>query len=221
MQITELTDSDLTASLGSRDEFRMTGLISAHDRSVINAIKPNLETGPWIAGGAAMAWFRGEQLHGAMVDYPTLTDIDVYFASQDQLHATQQAMSNFNESQATKYQTKNAETFLFFQNTAYCWKIQFITRQFYSSVDSVLAAFDFTCCGVATDGASFKLLPGAAQDLNAKVLNINKFNPDSALQRTLKYWSYGYTPSPALIELLSTDSQLRTNFTGHTEYDGI
>ena len=196
-------------------------MIPDNDSFVVNSvIKPNLKTGPWIAGGAAMCWFNGSNTISGN-NFPLMQDIDVFFANVDQLTKVTQRIMEYNScSILSPYETSNAKTYQFELNGQRdYWKIQLIQRTFFNSAEEVLNNFDFVCCGIATDGEQYVTLPNAAKDLKEKVLNIHRYNPLTVLPRTIKYWAYGFTPSPELINLIGSDTLLTTNFAGHTDYD--
>jgi len=195
-------------------------MVALVDLFVLQTISPDLETGPWIAGGAAMCWFNGGTMSSLDdADFPTMQDIDVFFASEAQYNTVRSKLVNLNSSRETPFFTTNAETFKFRTPGNQYWKVQLIKRSFFKSVTDVLDTFDFVCCGFATDGTKYVTLPNAAKDLNKKVLNVHRYNPQSALSRTVKYWAYGFKPSADLINRIANDSNVITNFAGYTDYD--
>ncbi len=192
------------------------------DSFAIRTIAPNLETGPWIAGGTAMSWFLGQSVSRQVnSDFSLLQDIDVFCANEEQLKTVRQALINTTRSVECPFVTKNAETYKFKSYGGdQVWKIQLITCNFFDSAESLIDSFDFVCCGIATDGKKFVMLPGAGKDINSKTLRINRYNPNTILPRALKYWSMGWTPTPELIEKISNDSSIDTMLAGKGgEYD--
>ncbi|CAB4130107.1 hypothetical protein UFOVP116_273 [uncultured Caudovirales phage] len=204
-------------------------MINNCDKTIVDLIKPSIAIGPWIAGGAAMCWFQGGHLHAPRHDN-LIQDIDVFFANDEQLSEVRHRLCQHNYSTAPAFISKNAETFTFRSvedfNTSgsfskeEVWKVQLIKRKFYTSVHEVLENFDFVCCSIATDGKQFVSLPNTAKDLNARVLNVNKYNPETSLPRTLKYWAYGFEPSAELIDKIAQDENININFAGYSDYDG-
>jgi hypothetical protein len=202
-------------------------MIPTADQVILQLISPNLETGPWIAGGAAMHWFNGGTISSIdCADFPTMQDIDVFFASEAQYNSVKSKLGNLNLSKELPFTSNNADTFKFIsidncgrQSSNRYWKVQLIKRSFFNSVTGVLDTFDFVCCGFATDGKKYVTLPNAAKDLNKKVLNIHRYTPESAVSRTVKYWAYGFKPSADLINRITNDSNVVTNFAGYTDYD--
>lgn len=192
-----------------------------YDTFAINTISPNLETGPWIAGGAAMSWFlNGTVGYDSRSDFSTLQDIDVFCANAMQLNSVRDRVVSANTCKDRPFVTKNAETYKFKTHAGIQWKIQLITCNFFDSAESILNSFDFVCCGIATDGKKYALLPNAAKDLTDKVLNVNRYNSTTVLARTLKYWSMGFTPSASLVEQINEDSALETKLEGKgSNYD--
>ena len=198
--------------------------LTTFDQQVIETIKPCFETGPWIAGGAAMSWFNGENVSGLLTDFSILTDVDVFCSSMQQFTEVLDRVKNANCSQESSIHTDNAVTIYFRPNgvsDSLICKLQIIKVRFFESVDQLLENFDFTCCGIATDGLTFKLLPNAAKDLNSRTLNINNYNPETVLNRIFKYWSYGFTPSKELIQKITSDSSIKKYFGGSTDYDAL
>jgi hypothetical protein len=187
-----------------------------YDFFAINTIAPNLETGPWIAGGAAMKWFLGENVGRKTnyEDFSSLHDIDVFCANNEQLVQVRERLIKTNVCTERPYVTDNAETYKFKSYNDTQWKIQLVVCKFFDSAESLLDAFDFVCCGIATDGNKYIMLPNAASDLNNKILNINRYNPTTVLARTLKYWSMGFTPSLELVEKISSDTTVETKLDG-------
>ena len=45
------------------------------DRRVLNLVNPNIENGPWIAGGSVIRWMQGLSMN-------SFSDIDVFFHDQ-------------------------------------------------------------------------------------------------------------------------------------------
>lgn len=56
------------------------------DAQMIELISPNLETGPWICGGAALSWYNNKPAG--------LSDIDVFFASEEQFRTHTEKFSD-------------------------------------------------------------------------------------------------------------------------------
>ena len=194
-------------------------MISTTDKAIIKIINPNLATGPWIAGGAVMTWFEGGTLRST--NFPTAQDIDVFFADPDQFEFTKQQLVKNNSVRHLPFVSDNAETYQFElpdSITNACWKVQLIKKNYFKSTAEILHNFDFTCCGFATDGNKYTMLPNAAKDLNNKVLHINRYNSETILSRTIKYWIAGFEPGADVREALAS-ADIQTNFSGHTDYD--
>lgn len=173
-----------TASLIKQGEFNR----------VIEHIQPNLEHGPWIAGGAARSlWLK---------DFDSINDIDVFFANQEQYDNLRHKWTNHERSYPepvgtfwsdwfTKITTANATTFQNSKDSTF--DIQFIKRRFYTSAQDVISDFDFTCCQVVTDGKDFVFADYAREDIMASRLRVHQFHPESYLPRYLRYLVYGYS----------------------------
>lgn len=175
----------------------------------------NLQTGPWIAGGAALTWFQGNTV---------TSDIDIFFQDEDQWEAfrlafienyryTQQVNSDFESlylcdkpisissdfGYSVVSETENALT-MQIKGT----QIQLI-KKFSKSITDVFDSFDFDVCKFATDGESFHPFDRALDDLSKKILHSEKFTP-SLLSRVMKYTTYGFIPDRHTLELIKINS---------------
>jgi hypothetical protein len=196
--------------------------IPKSDQELHTFIEPNLDTGPWIAGGAALRWYEGKSLD----DH----DVDIFCSSQEQYDNVNNKIYARCIDDPTAYcitklfETDNASTLridkivknsdsLFGLNgIAISWKIQLIKKFMPANLDELLDKFDISVCKVATDFKKFKVNPEAARDIKAKRLYFpNGFKPDS-LKRIVKYNAYGYTPDPDIWDKLFQVEGLVTKF---------
>lgn len=172
----------------------------------------NLQTGPWIAGGAALTWFQGN---------PVTSDIDIFFQDEVQWEAFRLALIEkcrgarqandvygsppriFLIGVDLKYSvicdTENALT-IKLENT----QIQLI-KKFSKSITDVFDSFDFDVCKFATDGDHYIHIDRALDDLSKKILHSEKFKP-SLLSRIMKYTTYGFIPDRHTLELIKINS---------------
>jgi hypothetical protein len=185
------------------------------DSIIYDLIQPDLEHGPWIAGGSVLRWFQNLPITGH--------DIDVFCASTVQYenlltNITHISQSNRNPTSRlvlnTLFQSDNAVTFKLivltplnedkdtsffnFDNTGIEYKIQIIKKYMPRNLDELMSKFDISVCRMATDCKKFHVTPEALRDLKDKKLVFPQgLKPDS-LKRLIKYYSYGFKPSPEL-----------------------
>lgn len=70
-------------------------LVPYRDRAIVDLIAPNLENGPWIAGGACIKWFNKQHVR--------YSDIDVFVRDMDQVKVL---INKLNEKYDTTMTTK-------------------------------------------------------------------------------------------------------------------
>lgn len=176
------------------------------DTYPVSLIKPNMESGPWIAGGAALSWYNNQ---------PVDSDIDVFCSSEQQANEVVDRLYNINksldlsrdsiplESSSQIYQSPNARTFRVYNHdhsASTSWAIQVIFKRFFSSLQDAINSFDITVCQIGTDGYRFVLGDCTARHIKQKKLHfVEPLRPDT-VKRLVKYWSYGYEPDPNLID---------------------
>lgn len=214
-----------------------------HDRTLVDVIAPNIKTGPWIAGGAALAWYNGQPAGSG--------DVDIFFASKEQFDETlqriQQAFNDKNEKpyfspivnggwsagdELEFYASSNNSVSVLFDSPnaltlstrrlekdggAIDWRIQLIRKHYFSSWQDIINMFDITVCQVVTDGMMYYLGPQTAKDIKHKKLHFTKLQSDS-VKRLIKYWSYGYEPESTLLEDLVNNSNFDWDFESDQEY---
>lgn len=170
------------------------------DWTVVNLITPNLETGPWIAGGAPLRWFQGLPMEKG--------DIDVWCASDEQYAWLTKKIKDYGANE--RIDTKNAVTYSWsFLNideptATKEFKIQLCKQQF-DSAEQLISCFDFSVCQIATDGDRFVVGEMTVPDIASKTLRIVSKRPD-LLKRIVKYSAYGYTlPAAEFNEYLESD----------------
>lgn len=177
---------------------------------MLEIIKPDLETGPWIAGGYPMRIYSGMNL--------THSDIDVFFKDQDQLDKVENYFNNLTHileittsdldtnksskildsvSRYSKFSSKNANTYTDDHGN----KIQLIFNVFHQNLDSIFNHFDINLCKIATDGKIFIASDTTYRDIENKILNFSHINKNS-LKRFTKYVGYGFNPSTETIQAI-------------------
>ena len=182
------------------------------DREPVSLIDPNIEKGPWIAGGAPLRWFQ-DQLVGE-------SDIDVFSAN------AKQAQDIINRIKTTgryhtKFESENAVTLDYWsQDTKNDkrWTIQIITRRYFANMQEVLDNFDITVCQVGTCGNEYELGAFTARDIREKNLRFNLPLQPDAVKRLTKYWTYGYRPVKGTIEAIQNNPSAKWSFSLDEDY---
>jgi len=170
-------------------------LVSDNEIDVVSLllIKPDLEKGPWIAGGAPLNWWNNTPLHSQ-------TDIDVWFKNKEQYDNLYNYLKSFADIDVV-YESDNASTFLLSYNNKHR-KIQLIKKSFSNTPSEVISKFDITVCQILTDGTTYILGSTTAADIRSKTLRMNTPLHPEAIKRAAKYMCYGYRPEPELFEEL-------------------
>jgi len=138
--------------------------------------------GPWIAGGAGRQLALGER---------NFADIDVWFSSRAQFEELEtRLIKDFGNGLYETFASANATTYQVGDH-----KVQLIRRAYYPNLDSVFAAFDFTCCQVAVHKDLTVYGPGIDDARNHR-LCLNYFDSKAFLARYAKYVGYGYVMDP-------------------------
>lgn len=152
----------------------------------------NLDTGPWLAGGAVRKSYLGQTVDRA--------DWDIWFRSAVQYDRAEKLMHGLGAGVA--FASPNALTFQYtYENQKH--NIQLIKRRFFNSAQDIIDQFDFTVCQLVTDGDRMLLGPNTAWDLENRILR----SAQPSLQpyiigRMVKYIVYGYQPCQELIEMI-------------------
>lgn len=203
----------------------MQGKISVPviDKNIIHLIDPNLVNGPWIAGGAALKWYKKQEVGRS--------DVDVFFRDQHQYNRLLKLLRYYagdnedifkskfsnNHNYTKLHESTNATTY------GCCGHhVQLIHKRFYSSLDEVLDHFDFTICQIGTDGQEWYVTnPQILEHIDQQKLVVNRFMPETILKRFFKYWTYGYHPDRELVERIQSCTDLNVNFANSNDYDAI
>ena len=178
--------------------------------------------GPWIAGGAALAWYKGETID-------SLTDVDIFFANKDNFDWVDKIFNDVLTNPNDKlddfsklfskdvlvgtnpyiHRSHNATTIRFSIQTK-IYTIQLIKARFHDNIQSVIDSFDISVCKVATDGKHFYLGENTAHDINNKILRYDGEFKMNSLPRILKYQTYGYKPTDELVQRMRDSESLYT-----------
>lgn len=184
----------------------------------VSIIEPNIDNGPWIAGGAVMRWFQNNPVG--------LSDIDVFCASEEQFtQLKNRLLQEYKGQTSVRFESDNAIT-LDLYNTDRgvpnsSWVIQLIKKHYFNNVDELLDKFDLSVCQFATDGNEYVCGDTTIVDLRDRLLRFRDIKPDS-LKRYIKYMAYGFKPEHGTYVKLINQPDAQWEFvSGETAYDGF
>ncbi len=181
------------------------------DQEPVTIIWPDLQNGPWMAGGATLRWYQGLPVGE--------NDIDVFCKSKEQMQAVVDAVKSYGR-YSTKHESDNAITLSYHNKagTKY-WTIQIIKRRYFDSLQEVVDNFDITVCQIGTGGQEWLMNKNTARDIRERNLRMNMpLHPDAA-KRLAKYWTYGYRPVEGLLEAIQTNPIAVKEFTVDGDYE--
>ncbi len=180
------------------------------DLEPVSLISPDIETGPWIAGGAVLRWYQNQPVGE--------NDIDVFCASPEQAEEIINDIKSYNR-YSVRFQSENADTISYSSDkkTAH-WTIQIIKRRYFTSLQDIIDNFDITVCQLGTAGSEFCLGSNTARDIREQNLRMNfPLQPDAA-KRMIKYWTYGYRPVEGLLDAVRDNPCAKQIFTNDEDY---
>lgn len=172
-------------------------LVHRDDVDPVKLIDPNLADGPWIAGGAPLRWFQHTAVGAA--------DIDVYCKTAEQASALTEKLKKAALFVAS---SANADTFKY-QIGAMSWTIQVIIISYFDSIKSVIHSFDLSVCQIATTGAEWVVGEHTVPDIRSRVCRLINTATPALGSRVVKYWVYGYTPTPDTLSALRASDDIR------------
>lgn len=183
------------------------------DWEPVTIIEPDIDHGPWIAGGACLRWFQGHPVGNS--------DIDVFCRSPKQAKDVIDRIKSYQRYQV-KHNSENAVTIEHRNKSMWedhdTWTIQVIVRRFFNSLDEVIDNFDITVCQVGTGGTEWVLGKHTARDIREKNLRFAKLQPD-APKRLTKYMTYGYRPVEGTFEQICSSSDTRWKYIPGEDYE--
>lgn len=186
--------------------------VHKNDIEAVSVINPNIDIGPWIAGGAPLRWWQGIPVGES--------DIDIF--CRDAIQADEIINNIKSHGRWTKkYESENATTLLYWREGDYQqqWTLQVIKKRYYKSLEEVINSFDISVCQIGTCGNEWKLGAFTAQDIRNKVLNFKEPLQPDAVKRLLKYWIYGYRPMPGTLEAIQNNPASKWEYTLEEEYN--
>lgn len=178
---------------------KVSNFVHSRDAGFVNNLITPDPKGPWIAGGACLAWYQNK---------PCATDIDLYFRNRKQLEKFEpefrQAVSSYNGGIYNEIQSDNART-LVAEIDSRKFKVQLIWKEFFDSPKSVIDSFDITVCQIAWDGQQVYYTSSFVNDFAKRQLRFHNINHQSH-KRLVKYMVYGYElDNESLKQLINSD----------------
>lgn len=180
------------------------------DQEPVSIIWPDMQNGPWIAGGAALRWYQGLPVGD--------NDIDIFCSSAEQ---AQQVIDNIKSYGrfSTKFESENATTLSYHNKNNKYWTLQIIKRRYFKNLQDIIDNFDISVCQIGTGGQEWLMGKNTARDIREKNLRMNMpLQPDAA-KRLVKYWTYGYRPVDGLLELVRTNPVAKQMFQVDGDYE--
>ena len=180
------------------------------DSEPLTLIWPDIERGPWIAGGACLRWYQGLPVGDS--------DIDVFCANAKQAANVIENIKSYGR-YSVKFESENAVTLSYHSKDDYSknWTIQIITRRYFSSLEEIISNFDISVCEVGTAGNQWQLGPFTGRDIRERNLRFKiPLQPD-AMKRLIKYWAYGYRPVEGTIDTIQNNPNAKWQFGAETE----
>ena len=184
------------------------------DKEPVSVIEPDIEYGPWIAGGACIKWHQSQVV--------AHSDIDIFCKNQKQANDVVARIKGYNRSEII-CQTKNATTLRYFAcgSDIKYWVLQVITVNFYERIEDIIATFDISVCQIATAGTEWVLGPTTIKDLKNNVLRFIGRPRSCSLKRLLKYWSYGYIPLEGTLERIQQSPETIWSYENDDVYENF
>lgn len=182
------------------------------DSEPVTIIWPDMQKGPWIAGGACLRWWQGLPVGES--------DIDVFCASREQADELITRVKSFGR-HSVKFESDNATTLLYWNKENYSqqWTIQIIKRRYYKSLQEIIDSFDMTVCEIGTGGNEWLLNKATARDIRERNLRMKQPLQPDALKRLVKYWTYGYRPVEGLVEAVQNNPNGKWEFAIDEDYN--
>jgi len=182
------------------------------DSEPLTIIWPDMEHGPWIAGGACLRWYQGLPVGES--------DIDVFCSSREQADSIIERVKSYGR-HSVKFESDNATTLLYWSKESYSkqWTIQIIKRRYYKSLQEVIDSFDMTVCEIGTGGNEWLMNRHTAKDIRERNLRMKQPLQPDALKRLVKYWTYGYRPVEGLVEAVQNNPNGKWEFAIDEDYN--
>lgn len=154
---------------------------------LVDILPPFTEDGPWIAGGSLLRTKMG---------LPMITDIDIFFKSEEQYSNYYAKLKSGYDGKQFSYVTDSDSKFaknVFIKYMDRNYKLQLIKRKFYDSPCKVLDDFDINICQLAYDGTSLYVEQNAINSIEERTFYLNKIsNGANVMSRCMKYARLGF-----------------------------
>lgn len=187
-------------------------MVHHRDFEPISIISPNMEKGPWIAGGAPLRWYQGQPVGDS--------DIDIFCSNVKQAIDLVDSFKSYGRYH-TKAESDNAVTLEYWPKDDYDkkWTIQVIRRRYFNNASDIIKNFDISVCQIVTDGTSIQMGTYTARDIREKNLRMEIPVAPDAVKRLTKYWTYGYRPVDGLLQAIMNDPATKWEFNPSEDYD--
>lgn len=181
------------------------------DAEPLTIIWPDLERGPWIAGGACLRWYQGQPVGD--------NDIDIFCSSAEQAQKLVDEIKSYGR-YSVKFESENATTLSYHNKSGdKFWTLQIIKRRYFKNLKEVIDNFDISVCQIGTGGQEWLLGTTTACDIREKNLRMRMpLQPDAA-KRLAKYWTYGYRPVEGLLDAVRTNPNANQEFLIDGDYE--
>ncbi len=204
-------------NLGLHDIFMRSGskfpTVHELDRPMVKLIEPNMSSGPWIAGGAVLNWYRNQSIGES--------DIDVFFKNQMQFDVCFGKLMSQGRANMV-YNSENAITLHLHSDNGILKRVQLIRKEWFANSKQVIDKFDITVCQLVTDGYSLELGEKTAQHIKDNILEFTLDVPNKdAVKRLLKYITYGFLPDKDVVKyMIDNHQEFNWKFNGtESDYD--
>lgn len=181
------------------------------DKILLDIIRPDMQRGPWIAGGAVLQWLKREPVG--------LSDIDIFTCSKEQAKKVYDKLLEFGYSE--RFKSDDAVTMVDAssnrQNLTQI--VQVIHGHYFKTPRHIIEAFDFSVIQLVTDGDTLLCGPNTLSDIETKTIRAERYRSENIVKRMVKYMTYGYAPEPHLIDKVLNDTEINIDFNGHHEYN--
>ncbi len=180
------------------------------DQEPVSIICPDMQHGPWIAGGAALRWYQGLPVGE--------NDIDIFCSSPEQAQKIVENIKSYGRF-STKHESENATTMSYHNKDSKFWTLQIIKRRYFKNLQEVIDNFDISVCQIGTGGHEWLMGKNTARDIRERNLRMNMpLQPDAA-KRLAKYWTYGYRPVDGLLDSVRTNPLAKQEFQVDGDYE--
>lgn len=184
--------------------------IHPNDLQAVSVIEPDLELGPWIAGGAALQWYQGLAAGSG--------DIDIFCRDADQAQQVIERIK-LGGNYYVRYESKNAVTIDYINpHLGKTNMLQVINCKYFNSIQEVIDNFDISVCQVGTTGTEWVLGPNTARDIRERNLRFVGNLRSTSVKRLTKYWAYGYRPVPNTLDAIQ-NSEICWDFDFDGDYE--